>query len=133
MEAATKKAKKTAVATKRHNTRSATAIGSSSLDPPDPPLTQCDTSTPVSAGSTSSLSLPGPSSVTASRESDMSPQNTNCECSYCFEMYCHDGKEWLECACGRWVHELCIEEVRDFADSVLISTPYHGFFSFFRM
>ena len=33
------------------------------------------------------------------------------ECCACFGQYCDDigtGREWLECACGRWVHEDCV-------------------------
>lgn len=34
-----------------------------------------------------------------------------CECAFCFESYCQDGQEWVMCACGRWVHEQCLEEI----------------------
>ena len=36
------------------------------------------------------------------------------ECCACFGLYTDDigtGKEWLECACGRWIHEECIEDI----------------------
>ena len=113
-------ARNAAVASKRRNTRSSSATNSTSLVdlPPDPALTQCETSsTPASVTSvvsTSSLSLPGPSSAIASHENDLSLQENqgfDCECPFCFETYCHDGKEWLECACGRWIHEQCMDEV----------------------
>ena len=35
----------------------------------------------------------------------------DCECSFCYELYRKDGKEWLECACCRWVHEHCLEDI----------------------
>ena len=34
-----------------------------------------------------------------------------CECPFCYRSYQLDGEEWLMCACGRWVHEQCMEEV----------------------
>ena len=36
------------------------------------------------------------------------------ECCACFGQYSDDigtGREWLECACGRWVHEDCVENI----------------------
>ena len=36
------------------------------------------------------------------------------ECYACFGLYTDDigtGREWLECACGRWIHEECIEDI----------------------
>ena len=107
-------------------TQEVPVTGSSSLinSSPFPKPTHCDTSssTPVSTSSVisassvvaaSSLCLPGPSSVTTSHMDGLSSQEdqVNCECPFCFKTYCHDGKEWLECACGRWIHEQCIEEV----------------------
>ena len=35
----------------------------------------------------------------------------DCECSFCYEPYCKDEKEWLECARGRSVHENCLEDI----------------------
>ena len=33
-------------------------------------------------------------------------------CTFCFQPYTTtDGLDWVECACGRWVHELCLEDV----------------------
>ena len=37
------------------------------------------------------------------------------ECCMCFTTYEEDirdqsGKEWVECACGRWLHEDCAED-----------------------
>ena len=36
------------------------------------------------------------------------------ECCACFGQYSDDigtGREWLECACGRWLHEDCVENI----------------------
>ena len=33
------------------------------------------------------------------------------ECAFCYGSYCADGEEWVKCACSRWVHERCMEEV----------------------
>lgn len=34
------------------------------------------------------------------------------ECCVCFELYSENvsGVEWIECACGRWLHENCGEQ-----------------------
>ena len=53
------------------------------------------------------------------------------ECCMCFTMYEEDirelsGKEWVECACGQWLHEDCAEDCvldndgKDSASSALI-------------
>jgi hypothetical protein len=31
--------------------------------------------------------------------------------AFCFGNFCTDGEEWLKCACSRWVHEKCMEDV----------------------
>ena len=33
------------------------------------------------------------------------------QCAICFQSFFDDeeGEEWIECACGQWVHENCIE------------------------
>ena len=33
------------------------------------------------------------------------------QCAICFQSFFEDdeGEEWIECVCGRWVHENCIE------------------------
>ena len=41
------------------------------------------------------------------------PIDTNL-CCICFGSYDEDidtGREWLQCSCGRWIHEDCIDEV----------------------
>ena len=35
-------------------------------------------------------------------------------CCACFGLYADDAgadREWIECSCGRWIHEECIENV----------------------
>ncbi len=34
------------------------------------------------------------------------------QCSACFHTYEDDesGSDWVECVCGRWIHDDCIEE-----------------------
>ena len=35
-----------------------------------------------------------------------------CVCSFCFGKYADDqGNDWIRCACSRWVHEECAEDV----------------------
>ena len=30
------------------------------------------------------------------------------ECAFCFGVYCNDGQEWIQCACGKWgAQRLC--------------------------
>ena len=33
------------------------------------------------------------------------------QCAICFQSFFDDeeGEEWIECVCGRWVHENCLE------------------------
>ena len=35
------------------------------------------------------------------------------ECCVCFEMYIGDNEvnDWLQCVCGRWLHEECIADI----------------------
>ena len=41
--------------------------------------------------------------------------NASEECLFCFETYCNDGQDCIQCACGNWIHEDCLEEL--FVDS----------------
>ena len=92
------------------NTRSSVAksgrtTSESSVDPlPVPTLSHC--ATPAAPVSPSAV-LPGPSSPLTS---DVDEEESY-ECSFCYYAYCDDGKEWLKCTCGRWVHEQCMEDV----------------------
>ena len=36
--------------------------------------------------------------------------DSECECT-CYGAYCQDEEEWVRCACNRWLHERCMEEV----------------------
>ena len=79
-----------------------------------------------------SASVPAPSSQVASTESfqiissiasgsnqpsldegtaRQDSADEDCECVFCDECYCQDGKEWIRCACSRWVHEECVEDI----------------------
>ena len=33
------------------------------------------------------------------------------ECSFCFQPFTCDGLQWVQCACARWVHESCLEDI----------------------
>ena len=58
-----------------------------------------------------SVTLPGPSTPIVPLTDKQYSDQDFCECSFCYGAYCQDEKEWLECACGRWVHEECMEDV----------------------
>ena len=46
-------------------------------------------------------------------------------CGVCFEPYCYpDYCDWIQCACGQWTHEDCVDE---------IVTDEHGKERFCRM
>ena len=62
-------------------------------------------------GPSSASSQPSPSSATSPLPEDEDSAEEDCECSFCYGAYCKDGKEWVLCACGRWVHETCVEEI----------------------
>ena len=52
-----------------------------------------------------------PSSPGSAVPSEAEEVEDNYECAFCYGSYCTDGRDWLECACSRWVHEDCMEEV----------------------
>ena len=53
---------------------------------------------------------PSCSSVTTS--DNTSTSTTMWQCSICYEDYDEVGTEdWVQCGCGRWIHELCITDV----------------------
>ena len=34
------------------------------------------------------------------------------DCTFCYETYdAGEGWDWVECACGQWVHEVCLEDI----------------------
>ncbi len=59
------------------------------------------------------------------------------ECSFCYEPLCKDGKEWIECDCGHWVHEQCLEDIiihegeEQFCPSCITHFLYHSLFFVF--
>ena len=43
--------------------------------------------------------------------------NDDCECCQCGGTYEEDilaasGEEWVQCGCGSWIHEKCIDDVK---------------------
>ena len=93
-------------AKKKRNTRSVSAKGcarssSASVDAQLAPTQPSPSSTPC------------PSTPTTSHvgEQDSQSDEDVCEYSFCYGEYFEDGNEWLQCACGRWVHEQCLEDV----------------------
>ena len=120
MEVAARKAARAAKVTKgQRSTRgrdgtstgfTAHSVSTTSVDP-------VPTSVALSSVSAQAIdppsSLPGPSEVhdLASPVQQGSSTEEECECSFCYGSYCQDGREWVKCACGRWVHEQCMEDV----------------------
>ena len=54
-------------------------------------------------------------SVSSSTASNQDPLNTD-QCCECLRLYSEDvrmgtGAEWVECVCGRWLHEECIDSI----------------------
>ena len=50
------------------------------------------------------------------RLSDLDGTLDSNRCCACFSSYDGDvgtGREWLQCGCGRWIHEECVEDVRE--------------------
>ncbi len=56
-------------------------------------------------------STPSTSTPTTSLRGGQDSRNGFWECTFCYEEFCQDEKEWLQCACDRWVHEQCLEEI----------------------
>ena len=57
--------------------------------------------------------------------------------------YCEDWKEWLQCACGQWVHEQCLKDVTldeqcledvtlDY-QVILLTNPYNHYCYYFHV
>ena len=38
------------------------------------------------------------------------PKSTE-TCGVCFEPYCYYYCDWIQCACGQWTHEDCVDEI----------------------
>ena len=47
-----------------------------------------------------------------------------CECAFCYEAYGEDDQEWVMCACGKWVHEDCYEDVYQDTEGQEIFCPF---------
>ena len=57
---------------------------------------------------------PEPPALKKSRVDDSSDQINDNQCCVCFGTFYEDigtGREWVECACTRWLHEDCVDEV----------------------
>jgi len=57
---------------------------------------------------------PEPPPLKKSRVDDSSDQINDNQCCVCFGTFYEDigtGREWVECACTRWLHEDCVDEV----------------------
>ena len=66
---------------------------------------------------------PSCSSVTTS--GNMSTSTTMWQCSICYEEYDkEDTEDWVQCGCGRWIHELCITDVIVDATGKELFCPY---------
>ena len=103
------RAKTAAVQSRRQRTtRSSTSASLPSTSTAPPP-----TSTALPSTSVHGESPPPPSAIVSAPE--MQSVNTS-ECCECLQSYAEDvrlgtGAEWVECACGRWLHEDCIDSV----------------------
>ena len=106
----------------KHPSTNPCSSDSPSVEPPttsspsvDPPL-QGTTSTPsvdppLPSTPGPSVEPPATSSNSPSVEPPLQRTEEACECAFCYGNYCSDGEEWVKCACCRWVHESCMEEV----------------------
>ena len=63
---------------------------------------------PESAPSSSAAFI-GPAAGPSLQQEDSTEEN--CECPFCCGSFCQDGEEWVRCACSRWVHKQCVEEI----------------------
>ena len=66
-----------------------------------------DPSTSMQSCETTNSSVDRGASLPASPNSS----EEDCECSFCYRKYSDDGGDWVRCACNRWVHESCVEDV----------------------
>ena len=48
---------------------------------------------------------------TRKKQKTQTEQVTSNECAFCFGVYCSDGEDWIQRACGTWLHEDCVEEI----------------------
>lgn len=117
-EAALKKkqavaAKKQATAAKKQAGKLATVTRSARGRTKVVPARGC---TPTDSSTTEGNSASGPSSpIPAAQDLTLEAEDPDLEevweCAFCFGCYQEDGTDWVECGCGRWVHEQCMEEV----------------------
>ena len=86
---------------KVNNTNPGNSSGAPSIECPS-----VETETPLQETTCTPESTIPESTIPESTE-----QEEVCECAFCFGNFCADGEEWLKCACSRWVHERCMEDV----------------------
>ena len=104
--AAKKQATKTRL--RAHQVRSEAAANTRSATTPCIPSTSRGAQAQPQDGSGNGSSI-GPTTRPAVLHEDSNDEN--CECAFCYGSYSQDGEEWVRCACRRWVHETCMEEV----------------------
>lgn len=68
--------------------------------------------------SVSASSKPSTSNTTSGEPSTSSAENECCEClrTYNEDIRQGTGVEWVQCSCGRWLHEECIDSILQDAD-----------------
>lgn len=75
-----------------------------------PPVIVSSSSLPVSATMPPPLASP-PGSALPGEFVDKEAED-DYECAFCYSSYStSDGRDWVKCACSRWVHEDCMEDV----------------------
>ena len=70
---------------------------------------------PASLDTVSLTSGSSESSTITATSSDVpmdGSQGDSSECTFCYGLYdADDGRDWVRCACGQWVHEGCLEDI----------------------
>ena len=64
------------------------------------------------AASQSPITMDQPGGSASSLSVPMDIQGESNDCTFCYGPYdAGDGREWVRCACGQWVHEDCLEDI----------------------
>ena len=88
--------------------------GNNSGDPANNSASTSSCGNPGDPGHDNVTTIDLPVQGTASEpclETPDSDQEEAYECVFCYGSFCADGEEWVMCACDRWVHERCMEDV----------------------
>ena len=110
--AAAKRGKKSSRSTR--GSSSATSDPLTTRDLPTlttPPTAVSNVPTSAVSEPCTSASITGVPPCALASESMVLSEEESSECAFCFESYCEDGREWVKCACQKWVHEDCVEEI----------------------